>query len=505
MLSSLSLPEVTAGISVRLRTLLAALLLVQPPPPQVPPPTFRGGTNIVLVDVSVVGRDRRDVEDLTAADFQILDDGTPVPVTTFRHISGWDRTGTEELYPIRTESDEQREAGRDDVRLFAIFLDEYHVGRMEPLKVIGPLTDFVRALPPADLVAVYFPGLSARDIRYTRDREATIRTIRSFQGRMGIYTPPKYPFEEAHLTRPGDIERLRMDVTVSSLMGAIIHLDTLKEGRKSLLLVTQGIADVIDLYRTANQSNVAVYPVDPRGLGMGRGRGAEDWLRVLADETDGRAIVNTNDLRGGLSRVLDDAGGYYLLGYSSPHGDDGKFHTITVRTTRPQVSVRARKGYWALTAAQAEQVRATPTAVPQPVQDALNALADALRPDRAESRLRDRSPAPGDGSSDRSILGPPGLAVGAPSPAATDRRVFARNERLVVRVPLDSGPSLVVKARLLSRLGQRLTDLPVAVGEHTCEVALALGSLGTGDYVIEVSAQGGGSSAQRYIAFRVGQ
>jgi hypothetical protein len=232
---------------VRLRSILAALLFAQTASPQLPPPTFRGGTNVVLVDVSVVGRDRRDVEDLTASDFQVLDDGAAVPVTSFRHVTGWDRTGAEELRAVRTVDDEQREAARDDVRLFGIFLDEYHISRMEPLKVIGPLIDFVRALPPADLVAVYFPGLSALDIRYTRDREATIRTIRSFQGRLGIYTPPKYPFEENHLARPGDIERLRMDVTISSVMGAIIHLDTLKEGRKTLLLVTQGVGDVADI------------------------------------------------------------------------------------------------------------------------------------------------------------------------------------------------------------------------------------------------------------------
>jgi len=486
---------------VRIRSLIAALLLVQAPPQ---PPTFRGGTNIVLVDVSVVGRDRRDVEDLTASDFQILDDGVAVPVTTFRHISGWERNGAEELYPVRTADDEQREAARDDVRLFAIFLDEYHVGRMEPLKIIGPLTDFVRALPAADLVAVYFPGLSAQDIRYTRDREATIRAIRSFQGRRGIYTPPKYPFEEAHLMHPGDIERLRMDVTVSSLMGAIVHLDTLKEGRKTLLLVTEGIGDVIDVYRTANQSNVAVYPIDPQGLTVGPHRGAEDWLRVLADQTDGRAIVSTNDLRGGLSRVLDDAVGYYLLGYASPHGDDGKFHAITVRTTRPQVSVRARKGYWSLTAAQAEQVRAAPATIPRPVQDALNALGDALRPDRAEATRRERSaaatPAPGS-----SALGAPTLAIGSASGAATDRRAFTRTERVVMRASLDAGPPAEVKARLLSRLGQRLTDLPVVIREHTCEVALPLASLGAGDYVIELSVEGSGAAAQRFMAFRVGQ
>jgi VWFA-related protein len=481
---------------VRLRSVFAALLFIQTTSSQLPPPTFRGGTNVVLVDVSVVARDRRDVEDLAAADFQVLDDGVAVPVTSFRHVTGWDRTGAEELRSVRTVADEEREAARDDVRLFAIFLDEYHIGRMEPLKVIGPLTDFVRALPGADLVAVYFPGLSARDIRYTRDREATIRTIRSFQGRLGIYTPPKYPFEENHLTRPGDIERLRMDVTVSSVMGAIIHLDTLKEGRKTLLLVTQGIGDVIDIYRTANQSNVAVYPIDPRGLGMTASHGAEDWLRVLAEQTGGRAVVNTNDLRGGLSRVLDDSGGYYLLGYVSPHGDDGKFHTITVRTTRPQVEVRARKGYWSLTAAQAEQARATPASVPQPVQDALKALANALRPD---------APPPPQAAPAASLLGVPTLAAGTVSAGATDRRLFARSERLIVRAPLDGSASLVVKARLLSRLGQRLTDLPVVVNERVCEVRLPLGSVGAGDYVIELSAQDGGSAVQRYIAFRVGQ
>ena len=449
----------------------------------------------MLVDVSVVGRDRRDVEDLTASDFQVLDDGAAVPVTSFRRVTGWDRTGAEELRAIRTVADEEMEAARDDVRLFAIFLDEYHIGRIEPLKVIGALTDFVRALPPADLVAVYFPGLSARDIRYTRDREGTIRTIRSFQGRLGIYTPPKYPFEENHRARPLDIERLRMDVTVSSVMGAIIHLDTLKEGRKTLLLVTQGIGDVVDIYRTANQSNVAVYPIDPRGLGMSPSRGAEDWLRVLADQTGGRATVNTNDVRGGLSRVLDDSGGYYLLGYVSPHGDDGKFHTIAVRTTRPQVDVRARKGYWSLTAAQAEQTRANPLAVPRPVQDAVNALEKALR--------SDATPA-GDDSSG-SILGRPTLAAGTVSAGATEQRLFRHNERLIVRAPIAGGASVVIKARLLSRLGQRLTDLPVVVNEGVCEATLPIGGLGAGDYVIELSAQDGGSAVQRYIAFRVGQ
>jgi VWFA-related protein len=503
MLSSLSLPE-PVSTSVRPTVFLIAILLTQVPPPQAPPPaTFRGGTNVVLVDASVVGRDSRDVEDLTSSDFEVLDDGVSVPIASVRHISGWDRSGAEELYPVRTVADEEREAARDDVRLFAIFLDEYHVGRMEPLKVIGPLIDFVRAVPPADLVAVYYPGLSALDIRYTRDRDATIRAIHAFQGRQGIYTPPKYPFEEAHLERPMDIERLRMDVTVSSVMGAIIHLDTLKEGRKSLLLVTQRIADVINIYRTANQSNVAVYTLDPQGLGMGPGRGSQDSLRVLADQTGGRAFVNANDFRRALSHVLDDSGAYYLIGYVSPHPNDGKFHTIGVRVKRPQVSVQARKGYWALTAAQAAQAAVAPVTIPAPVREALDALADSLRPDAGEVRPTGPGAGAPDGSA-AAILGP--LTLTSESQATSDpgrRRTFSRRERIVLRAEVSSGSSVAVKARLLSRLGQPLTDLPVVGAGGMAQVTLALGNLGPGDYVVEFSVGGSSVRAARYLAFRV--
>ena len=66
---------------------------------------------------------------------------------------------------------------------------------------------------------------------------------------------------------------------------ALLKVRTMHAVLITLLLVTQGIGDVADIYRTANQSNVAVYPIDPRGLGMSAGHGAEDWLRVLADET----------------------------------------------------------------------------------------------------------------------------------------------------------------------------------------------------------------------------
>ena len=75
-----------------------------------------------------------------------------------------------------------------------------------------------------------------------------------------------------------------------------------------------------------------------------------DTLRTLAVETDGRAIINRNDLEGGMKQIVRDISAYYLLGYNSTQtATDGKFHEIKVRVKRPGVQIRARKGYWGLT------------------------------------------------------------------------------------------------------------------------------------------------------------
>ena len=71
---------------------------------------------------------------------------------------------------------------------------------------------------------------------------------------------------------------------------------------------------------------------------------------MLAENTDGRAIVNRNDLGVGMKQIIRDSSGYYLLGYNSTQAPtDGKFHAIKVNVKRKGVDVRARKGYWAYT------------------------------------------------------------------------------------------------------------------------------------------------------------
>ena len=83
-------------------------------------------------------------------------------------------------------------------------------------------------------------------------------------------------------------------------------------------------------------------------------------MRTLAENTDGIAVVATNDLAAGLKRVLDDVSAYYLIGYYSTNTKfDGRLRRIEVRVKQPDINVRARRGYMAPT----EAMLAQPTSV----------------------------------------------------------------------------------------------------------------------------------------------
>ncbi len=167
-------------------------------------------------------------------------------------------------------------------------------------------------------------------------------------------------------------------------------------GRKSIVFFSEGMAippNVFEQFRSvidaANRANVSIYPMDAMGLrtessvsqvrdeinnegklntrrtGTSQAGGAmmaglernEDLLRMdpssglgeLADKTGGFLIQNTNDLRGGFSRIESDMRNYYLLTYVPKNGNfDGKFRDIAVKVKRGGVSVHSRKGYYAV-------------------------------------------------------------------------------------------------------------------------------------------------------------
>lgn len=137
------------------------------------------------------------------------------------------------------------------------------------------------------------------------------------------------------------------------------------------------------LLTAARQANVSFYPVDVGGLRTtAPAGGAVDTLRTLAENTDGFAVVGTNDLTGAVRRIEADLSAFYLLGYSSSNTvANGRFREIEVRVTAPDVRVSARRGYFAMTAEMLAAATAAPgPSAPSPVDLALGRL-ESVRDD----------------------------------------------------------------------------------------------------------------------------
>jgi len=76
-----------------------------------------------------------------------------------------------------------------------------------------------------------------------------------------------------------------------------------------------------------------------------------EFLKVMAENTGGRAVLNTNEFTTGLDQIFSETAHYYLVGYQpAKPAADGRFRRLEVRVTRPDITVVATKGYYAVPA-----------------------------------------------------------------------------------------------------------------------------------------------------------
>ena len=196
----------------------------------------------------------------------------------------------------------------------------------------------------------------------------------------------------------GAIEGMRQ---MEQLLAMIRQLGTLP-GRKSVLFLSPGLATVgdPDLFKSmldkANKADVTVYAIDVNGLSpsvdqsqasstalkyassvsssqsgnggtakqnmekMREGDAVSDAvrttdtqaaLRALSEGTGGFLIGSTNDLRKSFQRVLDEVDTHYEVIYH-PTSDkyDGRLRSIDLKTSRGDLNLESRTGYFALPA-----------------------------------------------------------------------------------------------------------------------------------------------------------
>ena len=405
---------VASGLAVHASTSAHATADRQDKPAPPEQPVFRTGIDTVRVDVIVSDRQGNPVTDLTLADFEILEDGKPQKAETFRLVRI--DTTTQPAYTqrtIRTRNDEETAAADENSRIFTFFLDDYHVRKETSMGVRRPVAEFItNQLAPSDLVSVMYPLTPIDAVTVSRNHQGVLNTVEKFTGRKYDYEPIN-DLERGYVYRatPQTIEMIRRQVSLTAIRGICTKLGSLREGRKSLILVSEGYTSLLppqlrsnmpgglaapgditrdpfaaenniledrvkfgadmdmqqelrDVFDACNRNNTSIYALDPRGLSAGEFdvstnismRTSQDYLnssldtlRELAEQTDGRAIVNRNDLAAAMKQIIRDASAYYLVGYTTQAPTDGKFHELKVRVKRPGVQVRARRGFWAFT------------------------------------------------------------------------------------------------------------------------------------------------------------
>jgi VWFA-related protein len=358
-----------------------------PSAPDTQKPVFRTGAELVRVDVVVLDRKGQPVPSLTAGDFELQEEGVDQEIRSFQFVKadGLPDADNELSLTIRSRSHAAAEASRDNVRVFIIFWDEYHIGQMASAnRARASLMQFVRnAFGPTDIVAFMDPLTPIDSLLFTRDRLELFERTRRLVGRSGVYVPTRSAVEDAHLQR-GDVERLRSEVTISALKAAVVHLGGLRDGRKSVILISEGLRGMMrdgqtlltDLIRTANDNNTAIYSIDPRGFGPQR---SVSLLEGVAEDTGGQ-FFRSNDMAQSLRQVVTESSGFYLLGYAPLERPlDGRFHKIRVKVKPPGLEVRARTGYWAPSVADMERARVLAAAshVPPEIRGVLAQLPSA--------------------------------------------------------------------------------------------------------------------------------
>jgi len=244
-------------------------------------PVFTAAPAPRVVRVDVIASDTRGriVDTLKPADFEVVENGTPRPLADLRFIRSDARPIADVgSTPVRSEFDEQEEAAREGTRLFALMLDEYHVSPgANSARVREALARFIdRDLGPRDLVAVLKPLDSLLTIRMTRDRDLLRHAVDTFEGRKGDYEP-RNAFERNYIAgAPGRVEQVRTQVATSALNALVVHLGKLTDGRKAVLMVSEGfgrasrrrglegLPTIDTVVRAANRYNVSIYAADPQ-------------------------------------------------------------------------------------------------------------------------------------------------------------------------------------------------------------------------------------------------
>lgn len=391
-------------------------LPVPTPPDAVAPvddSVVRVTTNLIQIDAVVTDSRGNLITDLKPEDFEIIVNGKPQPITAFSLVTLDAQPQAAERSTAVDKETRGNIAPAPSVKLrptqvkrtIALIVDDLNIDRRNIVHVRSALKKFAdEQMQPGDLVAVIRVGSSIGVLQaFTSDKRqiyAAIERIRYnlAQGRWSTEIQSKedisvyYPFlrKEDAGVQGNESVRQMLEIGLASpgltATNAVIQGMRDLPGRKAVLLLSDGFSISLQGIRssvnrvvdTANRSGVVVYTMDTRGLvsegltaadivttGMTSRQissamfgasnafsASQEGMMYLAEQAGGFAIYNTNDISGGIRRVLDDQNSYYLIGYQPDASlfDPAalRFNQLKIKVKRPGLRVRYRSGFFGI-------------------------------------------------------------------------------------------------------------------------------------------------------------
>jgi len=379
---------------------LSALLTGQEPAAA---PVLRVTARLVEVGV-VVHHKNGPVTDLTEDDFKIFDRGKRQKIAVFQKNGA--RFTRQASAPADPDVFTNRsEANPDEPRGVTIFLlDALNTQFSDQLQAKKEFLKLLGQIRPDDRMGVYMLGRELRVLQeFTSDSrrltEAVQRAPVEFTRQMDVFRDPN----ESDTSK--DQAKVDRALITASAIEAIAKQMAGVPGRKNLIWISaafpielnktrlaeplrtggaaslppdQGPApggeagsrrivvrlrtgdknvrrftpEVDRITRALNAANITMYPVDARGLLLVPDEpplpspSGFATMELVASQTGGVAFHDTNDIHGAISKALEDSEASYTLGFYPDSGQlDSSFHALKVEVNRPDVEVRARKGY----------------------------------------------------------------------------------------------------------------------------------------------------------------
>lgn len=364
---------------------LATIAAVAAPAPEDPSvirePVIHVDTRLVQVDV-IVRNGKGPVRGLTKDDFALFEKGKQQPISLFKVTEAHQPSEEGPALPPGAVSNRLTQRGEAPGNAIVILVD-----RLNTPPDVQPYADrelirFLQSAHKGDHIALYALGQQVRVIQdFTTDLDRLIRAAShidlALDGLMDVKDAALMDEEAAAETgtlgaslgaTSHALEEMAQLVDIDNVTRTALAMSAIAKhlggvpGRKNLVwisgsfpLITGGrfqnnfTPQIQKATRDLNEANVAVYPVDARGLtAAGFTASGLDTLNTVASWTGGQAYYATNDLQGAIRQAVDDAEVTYTLGFYAPQGAlDGTFHNLRVKVARSGVDVRYRKGYLA--------------------------------------------------------------------------------------------------------------------------------------------------------------